>query len=95
MAANTKRPKREINALRLWNLRKEYLTGIGMVAKMSVAPLRKVEHNASTLCRFLKAGINFHVVMAIAFQIANQQYKWLSRDGGRAKFAEKSPRLSL
>jgi hypothetical protein len=55
MAANTKRPKREMNALRLWNLRKEYLTGIGMDAKMSV--LRKVEQNVSTLCRFLKAGI--------------------------------------
>ncbi len=58
-----------MNALRLWNLRKEYLTGIGKDAKMSVAPLPKVEQNASSLCRFLKAGINFHVVMAIAFRI--------------------------
>jgi hypothetical protein len=70
MAANRKRPKWAMNALHLWNLRKEYLTEIGMDAKMSVAPLRKVEQNVCTLCRFLKAGINFHVVMAIAFRIA-------------------------
>jgi hypothetical protein len=59
-----------MKALRLWNLRKEYITGIGMVAKMSIAPLRKVEQNASTLCRFLKAGIT--VIFMSSWQLRSE-----------------------